>query len=107
MGEGLISINRSVAAPGANTDILATDLTPSGNVVAFGISVQLETASVFNVMETIGGTTRDVAPLKNAALVAGALYEFAISVDQAATYNFQVETDSVIDRLYVSMLTDG
>lgn len=93
----------AIAAPGASTNILTTSLTPGAASHRFRVSVILETASVFNMIEvsTDGGT--DTNGLNGSvALGAGDLYEFEFEVDQANTYNFQVETNGIIRRLIVS-----
>jgi len=96
--------------PGANTDILSTDLTPDRTVSAYRITVSCDTGTVFNVMVDDGRSAGAVAYALNGgtALTAGALYTFVFGVTAtddglkagtACTYNFQVETDSEIHLL--------
>jgi len=93
-------------APGANTNILTTDLTPDRTVSAYRLTVRCETATVFNVIIDIGASADLVCGLNgDTALSAGCLYTFVFGVTgttdglkagTACTYNFQVETDSDI-----------
>lgn len=108
------------AAPGANTDIIAngitnlinskttaTSLTPSVDCY-YAVSVALTTGSVFNMTETISGTTFTYGIDSSTTLAAGDLYGWSlIPVITAATYNFQVETNSIIQRLYIAELQIG
>lgn len=93
------------AAPGANTDII-TDFTPKSDAI-LEVTVSLTTSSVLNLVYTDGTTEYADGLNGNTALTAGALYTFEVDApasDQggdALTYNFQVETDSVIRCLYV------
>jgi hypothetical protein len=95
------------SAPGANTDILASALTPS-KAAAYRFTIQLTVSSIFNVMiGKTGNTTQTCALNDNGALTAGALYTFTMGVDSDQTYNFQVETDGQIDILQVDEVTGG
>lgn len=95
------------AAPGANTNIATTALTPAYPVSAFRITVALATASVFNVTETVGATTNTYGLNASAALNAGDVYTFVMGVNNSATYNFQVETDGIIRKLQVDEIPKG
>ena len=96
-------------APGANTDILSTDLTPDRTVSAYRITVACDTGTVFNVMIDDGSSATHAFGLNgNTALTAGAIYTFVFGVTAtddglkngtACSYNFQVETDSDIHLL--------
>lgn len=103
------SVNYNVSAPGVNTNILATGLTPIypksigvGNEASvFRVTVVLATGSVFNYTVTNGTTAFTVGLNASAALNAGDEYVFDIPVHSTYTYNFQVETDGVIRILWV------
>ena len=89
-------------APGANTDILAADVTPTINGSVFRVTVCLGTASVFNVVETDGTQAFTEGLNSSVALNAGDRYTFILgSTRTDNTYNFQVETDGVIRVLQV------
>jgi hypothetical protein len=101
------------AAPGANTAIISGGLIPKMGG-AFRISVVLATASVFNVTVTpAAGTQRTHGLNQSTALNAGDLYTFCFgvaTVDQnsaALTYNFEVETNSIIRYLLVEEVSGG
>lgn len=104
-GLALKSDNFNVSAPGANTDILATALTPSMGGY-FQVFVVVATGSVFNMTETRSGTTFTVGLNKSTALVAGDGYTFSFPVSSSSTYNFQVETNSIIRILRVMEVSD-
>ena len=107
-------------APGANTDIIAngitnlvnskttaTNYTPSVDCF-IAVSVALTTASVFNMTETNAGTTFTHGLEQSGTLGAGDLFTWSgIPVFTGCTYNFQVETDSVIRRLFIAELQNG
>lgn len=101
------------AAPGANTNILATSVKVSAHASAIRVTVCLTTSSVFNV-QTTDGTTAYVNGLNaSVALNAGDVYTFTFGARRyksqpytdgttaELSYNFQVETDSVIRFLFV------
>lgn len=104
-GVALKSDEFTIPAPGANTNILSTSLTPTYGGY-FQVFVTLTTGSVFNMMEARGGTTYAVGMNKSTALVAGDGYVFSFPVSPSSTYNFQVETDSVIRVLRVLEISD-
>jgi len=106
-----------LAAPGANTDFV-TDFTVAKHCTSLRIAVCLATSSVLNLMMVDAGATSAnvlAAGLNgNVALTAGALYTFSVPVtrtedgeaDDATgsnviNYNFQVETNGVINLLIV------
>lgn len=104
------------SAPGANTDILASDFKVGYTASAIRITVQLATSSVLNLMVSDGTNTEALALNGNTALTAAALHTFVVgarrtdtgvgrvdksSSDTELSYNFQVETDSVITYLVV------
>lgn len=104
------------SAPGVNTNILATGIVPPKDVGAFRITVALAAASVFNVRVTDGTTAYTQGLKESAALNAGDLYTFTMGVSRTSdgsedgttlTYNFQVETDGVIQTLIVDGVVGG
>ena len=104
-------INRAAihegSAPGANTDIISSDITPA-QAAAFRITVQLTTASVLNAMiKKTGNTTQTCALNNNIALLGGSLNTFTFGVVPGQDYNFQVETDGQIDILQVDEIQGG
>lgn len=103
----------ALAAPGANTNMLATSFKVSESASALRITVCLTTGSVFNLHVT-DGTTAYVNGLNaSAALNAGDVYTFTVGARRMSSqtgttelsYNFQVETDSVIRFLFVEEIT--
>lgn len=104
-GLSLKSDNFTIAAPGANTNILSTSLTPSMGGY-FQVFVVLATTSVFNMTDTRSGTTYTVGLNKSTALVSGDGYTFTFPVSTLSAYNFQVETDSIIRILRVMEVSD-
>ena len=109
MPEQIIGQTRkyALAAPGANTNMLTTGLTPVYPVSAFRVTVRLATTSVFNLHST-DGTTAYVTGLNNSvALAAGDLYTLSFGVNNSLTYNFKVETDGIIAMLQVDEVVTG
>ena len=91
------------SAPGANTDILSSDITPNYGVSCLRITTQVTTASVMNVMvKKTGNTTQTCALNNNIALNA-----FTFGCVSGQDYNFQVETDGQIDILQVDEVLGG
>lgn|SRR3990167_2958124 len=97
------------AAPGANTNILTSNITPAEGS-AMRVSVVLATASVFNTTITDGTTTFTCGLNASVALTAGDMYFFEFACHPSETnsgsanalgYNFQVETDGIIRYLVV------
>jgi hypothetical protein len=89
----------NIPAPGANTNILATGITPkkSGTM---RVTVNLATGSVFNV-QLNQGATNILGSLGSGALAAGAMNSFAFGCNPNTTYNFQVATNGIINYLQV------
>ena len=86
-------------APGANTDILSSAITPRQGSLQARLTVALTTGSVLNVTATDGTTTHAWGLNASAALQAADLYEFEFGTDPSLSYNVQVETDGVIEQL--------
>ena len=101
------------SAPGANTGILTTAVTPSPSAVAIRLSVVLTASSVFNLTIYNGTTTHKVGLNSSVALNAADLYTFtfgARAADQSANtlaYNFEVESDGVVEYLMVEEISGG
>jgi len=87
------------SAPGSNTDILATAITPRQGSVRARIAAALTTGSVLNITATDGTTTHVWGLNASAALQAADLYSFEFGTDPALSYNVQVETDGVVEQL--------
>ena len=111
MSKGLINraclFNR--AAPGANANILTASLTVQEGC-AVRVTVVLATASVFNVVISDGTDTFTCGLNASVALNAGDMYAFSFGLNPnetnsgsgtTLTYNFQVETNGVINILNV------
>lgn len=105
-GLSIRSLTFGLAAPGANTDILSTALTPTYGA-AWRVTVCLTTSSVFNMTITQGSTTFTCGINSSVALNAGDLYSFTLGVNPANSYNFQVETNSVIRILQIDEVING
>lgn len=98
----------AAAAPGANTSVFATSLTPHATASALRIGVSLATTSVFNMYVTDGTTAYTQGLNGSVALAAGDFYCLGpIPCSSGLTYNFRVETDSVIQTLYVDEIRNG
>ena len=87
------------SAPGTDTDIFSSDLTPLQGSVRARITVALTTSSVINISATDGSTTHIWGLNASAALQAADLYNFEFGTDPSLAYNVQVETDGVIEQL--------
>ena len=109
MPEAIVGQRRghAIAAPGANTNIFSTSLTPVYSCSAFRVTVALATASVFNVVSTDGTTSYTLGLNQSNALQASDLYTFTFGVHNSNTYNFQVETDGIIRVLQVDEIPGG
>jgi len=94
------------SAPGADTNILSSSLTPTMDG-AFRLTICLATASVVNVTITQSSTTFICGLNSSAPLQAGDLYTFVFGVSAANSYNFQVETNGVIRILQVDEISGG
>lgn len=103
----------NLSAPGANTDILAADLTPNHEGCSFRVIVVLETASVFNhvIVDSAGSpVTKTTALNSGVALLANTQYEFWCTgakspLSGTATgplkHNWQVATNGIIALMVV------
>ena len=102
-----------IDAPGENTDILSTALTLSETCNAIRLTICLSAPSVINVTTTDGTTSFTNGLNESTALNAGDIYSFAFpAINETAagltiSYNFQVETDSVIRFLVIDEVMGG
>lgn len=87
------------SAPGANTDIIATDITPKSGTSAARIEIALTNGSPVNLTATDGTTTHTWALGAGITVTAETITTFHISTNQALAYNVQVEIDGVIESL--------
>jgi hypothetical protein len=97
----------ALAAPGANTDIFATDLRPNCGRSAMRVTVSLAVSSVLNVTITNGTTKYTIALFDGAALPASALRSLTFSCGSAYSYNLQVATNGIIQHLLVEEIAGG
>lgn len=95
------------AAPGADTNILSTALTPYETASTMRVTVVLAATSVLNYTVTSGATTFTCGLNGSVALNSGDVYSFTFACRSAYTYNFQVETDGVIRQLLVEEIVGG
>jgi len=86
-------------APGTDTDIFSSDITPAKGSVRSRLTVALTTSSVLNLSATDGTTTHTWGLNASAALQAADIYDFEFGTNPALAYNVQVETDGVIELL--------
>jgi len=100
IGSYTASRNFNVTAPGANTNILSTSITPRADGV-MRLTIVLAVSSVFNVTITNGGTTFTCGLNSSTTLNSGDLYFFSFGMNSSNTYNYQVETNGVIRVLQV------
>lgn len=91
---------RAIAAPGANTNILSTSLTPKMSC-RMRIYITLATASVVNYTETVAGVTQTIGLNESVPLSAGDEHIFDHAASPDASYNYQVETNGIITKLKV------
>lgn len=103
----------NLSAPGANTGITG-GIKFGATAAACRVTVALATSSVFNVTCADGTTTHKWGLNASAALNAANLYTFTFSVRNthngqdtgtALTYDFEVETDGVVEQLLVEEVT--
>ena len=97
-------------APGANTNIQsgAADLDivgVSGRTIR--VTVALTVSSVLNLEATDGTTTHVWGLNASSALNAADVYVFDVPAYDGLTYNFQVESDGVIEFLMVETVRSG
>jgi hypothetical protein len=77
------------SAETADTDILASDVTPTNTPSLIRTMVMLETSGVFSIMLKNGGTTKKLKCNGGTTLNADAVYMFDFLVASGDAYNFQ------------------
>jgi hypothetical protein len=77
----------------ANTDILASDLSPTNTPCLFRVMVMLETSGVFSAILKNGGVSKTLKLNAGVALVASCAYIFDILVHSGDTVNFQTDAN--------------
>ena len=87
----------------ANTDIFATDITPTNTPTTFRVYVWTDTAGVLSCMRTSGGVTVTENLNQGANLVADSAYEFNITVGAADTINFQLDAAATMTVIVVEV----
>lgn len=85
----------------ANTDILASDITPSDPPCLFRIEIQSDTAAVFSAMVDDGSSEVTLKFNGGAQLTAGALYVFDMLVHADDNVNFQLDQNANVDKLTI------
>lgn len=93
--------------PGANTDILSSDITPSFNPSLLRIMVALDAAAKFSAVVTVSETEYSVAFNSGADLEAGCLYMFDLLVHSGDTVNFQIDSAETVSLLRVQEIVAG
>lgn len=79
----------NTAQPGANTDILGSDLVPTNFPSTYGIEIGMSNSGVFSVAITNGGNTQVLSLNNGVALTAGALYIFCVRLHKTDSLNFR------------------
>lgn len=97
---------REIAAPGANTNIMSTSITPKMSC-RLRIYITLATASVVNYTETTSGVSRTIGLNESDPLTAGDEHIFDHSASPDSSYNYQVETNGIITKLKVEEIYTG
>jgi hypothetical protein len=87
------------SAPGANTDIFSSDITPKKNVTRARIEIATAGGGPVNVTATDGTTTHTWSLGGGVSTSAEALTSYEISVSQSLAYNVQIEWNSVVETL--------
>ncbi len=88
-------------SPGATTDILSADITPSKAPSLFRIMVQVDAVCKFYAMVEVDSTTYTLAFNANADLAADSVYMFDMLVHSGDSVNFQIDSAEVVDILRV------
>lgn len=88
-------------SPGADTDILGSDLTPGETPVTFRVNVVLDSAAQFNAQVTHSGGTEELGFNQGNALTANEEFQFDLTVRSNESINFQVESAVTVSRLSV------
>lgn len=91
----------------ANTDFLASDITPADPVVLFRIHIQLDTAAVFSAKVDDGSSEVSLEFNAGAQLTAGVLYMFDMLIHVDDNVNFQCDQNANIDKFIVQEILWG
>ncbi len=93
-------------AKNANTDFLASDITPSDPPCLFRIQIQVDTAVVFSAK--VNNTTEVSLEFNaGAQLTAGALHIFDMLIQEDDEVNFQVDQNVNLDKFIVQEILWG
>ena len=97
----------NIAAPGANTDILGTELAYLPGGAKCRVTVVLAVASVFKAILTPSSGSAVTVKFRDAGpLSADCAYTFDLERGSDVTLNFQVETNGIIRYLLVKDVVD-
>lgn len=88
-------------SPGATTDILASDITPSTTPSLFRIMVQVNAVCKFRAIVTVDETAYTLNFIANSDLAADAVYMFDMLVHSGDSINFQIDSAETVDILRV------
>jgi hypothetical protein len=80
----------------ANTNIFASDLSPTNNPTTFRIYACFDTSGILTVRRTKAGITVSEQLNDGSALVANGAYMFDIIVESGETINFQYSVDATV-----------
>lgn len=104
----------ALAAPGANTDILANAASPAKRITphwgagALRLTIALASDSVLKVsIKNSAGTEKKASLNSGTALTGGCLYTFAFACNSDCTYDFQVVTNVAVDYMQVDEVAAG
>lgn len=89
----------SSAPPGANVDILGSDIVPTNSPSICRVAFVAGVSTVVKSRVTQGATTLDAYLNSGVALVSGGLYIFDIVWQQGDSLNFQFETNGMVQVL--------
>jgi len=94
------------AAPGANTDLLTSDVTWTQWSSMLRLTITCDTSTVVNLMVSRGGTENALGMNANAAVAAGGTYVWDVpGLEPGDVINVQVETDSAIPHVAIGIVT--
>jgi len=87
--------------PGATTDILAADITPSKPPSTFRINYCIDAACKFSAIVTVDSTAYTVTLNKGANVVAAGSYVEDLLVASGDSVNFQISSNETVTYLRV------
>ena len=88
-------------SPGATTDILSADITPSKSPSLFRIMIQVDAVTKFRAIVEVDDTDYTLNFNGNSDLTAGAVYMFDMLVHEGDSVNFQIDSAETVDILRV------